>query len=352
VSNEWNSATGQGVMTLDRAVTSIEDKAFVENHALTSITIPNGVTSIGMIAFNKCVNLASVNLPNSVTIIKTGAFAGCASLKRVTLPSSIKMVDMYAFSDCTKLESIYCLATTPPTLEGKDVFANNASNRTIYVLKTSISKYLSAAVWSSFKSVIKPFDGTVPAEPRSKSSSKKPYSSTQKLYKIGDVITISGVKGVVFEVTDGGKHGKAISVKRSSGYLKWSSDENEQKRLIGAVDAQNGANNMAKVKQISDWQNKYPAFKWCADLGEGWYLPAKTELLAIYKVKDAVNTTFSSQGAETLTGEKYNWYWSSTEYNYRLSTGEFCAWYVYMLDGSTYGNHKRCNVCVRAVATF
>ena len=77
-------------------------------------------------------------------------------------------------------------------------------------------------------------------------------------YKIGDIVRRNGVEGVVFEVTDGGKHGKMVSVKGSSNELQWASDSNEQKRLIGANNEYNGAYNMAKVKQIADWRYKYP----------------------------------------------------------------------------------------------
>ncbi len=166
-------------------------------------------------------------------------------------------------------------------------------------------------------------------------------------YKIGDIIRVNGAEGVVFEISDGGKHGKVVSVKESSELLKWSSNGSEHKRLIGANDETNGAYNMAVVKQITDWRNKYPAFRWCADLGEGWYLPAKGELLAIYKVKGVVNKSLESRGAERL-----RWYWSSTEFKYQYLSGEFCARIVIMINGYTILDLKDSSTYVRAVSAF
>jgi hypothetical protein len=96
----------------------------------------------------------------------------------------------------------------------------------------------------------------------------------------------------------------------------WSSDYNEQYRLIGAGDKYNGANNMAKVKQIYGWQSKYPAFKWCADLGEGWYLPAIEELKIFTLntfVHYAVNQTLASKGKKLANKGDHHYYWSSTD---------------------------------------
>ena len=118
-------------------------------------------------------------------------------------------------------------------------------------------------------------------------------------YRVGDYYNVNGKKGVVFWVDETGRHGKIVSLTESSNGLQWSSDTNEQKRLIGADDTNNGANNMAKVKQISGWESKYPAFKWCADLGEGWYLPAINELRLFTlnaSVNDAVNQTLAIKG--------------------------------------------------------
>ena len=174
-------------------------------------------------------------------------------------------------------------------------------------------------------------------------------------YRVGSYYNDGNKEGVVFWVDETGKHGKIVSLSESSNVLLWSSDSNEQKRLIGADDENNGANNMAKVKQISGWETKYPAFKWCADLGEGWYLPAIEELKLFTlnsAVYDAVNQTLAIKGVKLANQGDYHNYWSSTEYNEPYSSGEFCARYVGMSDGGTYANLKYNYLYVRAVSAF
>ena len=172
------------------------------------------------------------------------------------------------------------------------------------------------------------------------------------VYYIGYYYDDGKKRGVVFEVTADGKHGKIVSLTESSKKIKWSSDGNEQKRLIGADDEYNGANNMAKVMQIEGWRNKYPAFAWCVDLGEGWYLPAIEELKKFTLddiIRDAVNCTLATKGSKL---DFLNMYWSSTENSDQSSSGEFCAWRVNLDYGNTYGNAKFYNYYVRAVAAF
>ena len=164
-----------------------------------------------------------------------------------------------------------------------------------------------------------------------------------KIYKVGDYYNDGVKEGVVFEVSADGRHGKIVSMKQSAEKLQWASDSAEQKRLIGADSKTAGAYNMAKVKAISGWREKYPAFKWCADLGEGWYLPSKEELHTIYNHKDKLNPKLT---------DKLLFYWSSTEDDYQWSSGEFCAWFVYMSGGRT-GSYRKTNYYyVRAVSAF
>lgn len=179
-----------------------------------------------------------------------------------------------------------------------------------------------------------------------------------KTYKVGDYYDDGKKQGVVFEVSADGKHGKIVSLTESSCGLAWSSDSEERKRLIGADDEVNGANNMAKVKSIAGWREKYPAFAWCADLDEGWYLPAIHELQQFTyndEIHDAVNRTLAARG-EKLAEKGVFWrYWSSTENkycDYEYSDGEINAWLFSMNGGNTGYLHKYYNNYVRAVSAF
>ena len=159
-----------------------------------------------------------------------------------------------------------------------------------------------------------------------------------KIYQVGDYYNDGVREGVVFEVSAGGRHGKIVSMKQSVTTLKWSSDSADYKRLIGANSEADGAANMAKVAAVSGWQDKYPAFKWCADLGDGWYLPSKEELLIIYKSRDKLNAHLTDVLSDDC--------WSSTEYF------TFCVWNVRMRNGNTSLYSKGNFYYVRAVATF
>ena len=173
-------------------------------------------------------------------------------------------------------------------------------------------------------------------------------------YKVGDYYNENGKRGVVFWVDSSGKHGKIVSLAESI-ELQWSSDADEQKRLIGADDENDGANNMAVVKQIADWETKYPAFKWCADLDEGWYLPAIEELKLFTldtSVHDAVNQTLASKGEKLANKGDSHWYWSSTESSFKWDSGRFCALGVNMNDGNTPNGSKDSGNYVRAVSAF
>ena len=62
------------------AVKEINDKAFCDNEAIISVTIPDSVTSIGYRAFRYCSSLTSIYIPDSVTTIGSSAFEGCSNL--------------------------------------------------------------------------------------------------------------------------------------------------------------------------------------------------------------------------------------------------------------------------------
>ena len=128
-------------------------------------------------------------------------------------------------------------------------------------------------------------------------------TQTPAPYPIGALVAKNGVMGVVFYFDD--TVTKIVSVKRTS--LKWSTEN----VTTGARDGENGANNMEIIKGISGWEDKYPAFKWCSDYGEGWYLPAYNELQAIYNNLRTINATLEANGYTTL--DMYYYYWTSNE---------------------------------------
>ncbi|MEE1254158.1 MAG: leucine-rich repeat protein [Paludibacteraceae bacterium] len=86
-------------------VNSIENDAFNDCSAVTSIVIPNTVTFIGKFAFYGCSSLTSITIPNSIIKIGGYAFMGCSSLSAITIPSSVTFIGPCAF-DSSYLTSI------------------------------------------------------------------------------------------------------------------------------------------------------------------------------------------------------------------------------------------------------
>ena len=119
--------------------------------------------------------------------------------------------------------------------------------------------------------------------------------SADKVYEVGDVYFRNGKSGIVFWVTDDGRHGKIVSA--DYGYCPWSCIKLAYGQA-GTFDEDDGMNNMAKIREFQGWHEKFPAFAWCADKGKDWYLPARNELMPLLEsgvLYDSVN------------------FWSSTE---------------------------------------
>ena len=165
-----------------------------------------------------------------------------------------------------------------------------------------------------------------------------------KTYKVGDYYDDGTKKGVVFDVWDGGRHGKIVSLDQNKS--KWCTNE---QIVVGADSKSNGKANTDKVMARGD-ANQYPPFVWCRNKGVDWYLPAIDELKLLLlndSVFDAVNITLAQKGGTKLCNKKFGeWYWSSTE---RDESG---AWSVYMGNGYTLNNGKNYGDYVRAVSAF
>ena len=101
---------------------------------------------------------------------------------------------------------------------------------------------------------------------------------------VGDILDFNGVKGIVFQVDETGEHGKAMSISclRSVGD-SWCSDGKLAKRMPQTTDERDGEKNTQTVIEYAKSNNalaKFPVFKWCTELGEGWYVPSLKELEA------------------------------------------------------------------------
>ena len=106
ISNEWDSTTGEGVMTFDADVTKVGEGAFSWRTKLTSVTLPSSVKTIETYAFSNCKVLKNVNIPDGVTAIGNEAFINCYRLEQISLPEGLKSIGEYAFNKCTDLTAV------------------------------------------------------------------------------------------------------------------------------------------------------------------------------------------------------------------------------------------------------
>ena len=169
--NMFEQCTSLTTITIPASVTEIGDSAFLAT-GITHITIPATVTTLGRGVLTACsslttidiqanvteipVNFAaesgrtSVTLPGTVTTIGDAAFAsGSASLTEITIPASVTSIGSDAFYQPNPMTTITCLATTPPTLYGYNVFQID-SNTVIKVPSTSVAAYKAATKWSDY----------------------------------------------------------------------------------------------------------------------------------------------------------------------------------------------------------
>lgn len=85
-------------------------------------------------------------------------------------------------------------------------------------------------------------------------------------------------------------------------------------KLTNAKNENDGAKNLEIIKKWNNWEKWYPAFSWCTQKGNGWYLPAINELKTLCDLlfgNAALNARLEAiPGGKPLTLPQY---WSSTE---------------------------------------
>ncbi|MHB8962699.1 MAG: leucine-rich repeat protein [Saccharofermentanales bacterium] len=118
-------------LTIPETVIRFEEQAFKGCTGLASINIPEGVGKIGKRAFSGCSSLLAVDIPDGLLLIEEAAFSGCSSLTSITIPSKVTAVGDRAFSDCIRLETVFI----PDSIKtiGNYAFVNCDSLNEIYI---------------------------------------------------------------------------------------------------------------------------------------------------------------------------------------------------------------------------
>lgn len=151
-------------------------------------------------------------------------------------------------------------------------------------------------------------------------------------YDVGDFYDVDGVKGVVCLVRDDGTHGLILSLDEL--YLHWSEFTKGNYRAVGADDMADGQVNMERIAAYvaandGSWAD-FPAFEWCREKGDGWYLPAINEILAIgHNFNGGTRAKFDRQARNRFNGalkehggermDRLVYYFSSTEKDEKMA---------------------------------
>lgn len=150
-------------ISLPNGLTSIGAYAFYDCREITEIQIPQSVTKMGQSVFYNCDALISIDIPASVTTIPYGAFMNCLNLRTINIPEGVQEIGDYVFASCQNLLSItlpstitnigsdalrgikeiYCLATTPPTINSNSIDADAV----VYVPCNKVNDYLAVQYW-------------------------------------------------------------------------------------------------------------------------------------------------------------------------------------------------------------
>lgn len=172
-----------------------------------------------------------------------------------------------------------------------------------------------------------PQSATQPAtQPTSTAKAAPQY--VLKRFEVGDLYDFNGLKGIVCQVGEDGQHGLLLSLDEI--YLHWSEFRKPNLRVERLDDRSSGEANMAKLAAaIANPANKltweeFPAFKWCRDKGEGWYLPSIDEMLMVghnynggtrvqnnRQARNKFNDTLKENGGKRM--DRLVYYFSSTE---------------------------------------
>lgn len=139
------------------------------------------------------------------------------------------------------------------------------------------------------------------------------------IYKIGDIYSEGKVKGVVIDISEGGKHGKIISLKNAT--KVWSTTNYH----MNATNENYGKENCKLIARAES--SLFPAINQCFIEGAGWYLPSLAEMQQIYKNLDVINDSLKNNGGAAIKPTEL--YWTSTEISKEQAIATQSAYYSF-----------------------
>ncbi len=239
--------------------------------------------------------------------------------------------DLIVKIDSTKIEA-KVLEITPENVRYKRFSNPEGPTYVLPIPEIHYIRYANGDMEYYTRDVI-PATPLVPAVKTSEAS--QPGASAQQMplgpndlkeYEIGELYDRNGVKGIVCQLSEDKRHGLVLSLDEI--YLHWSEFRKPDLRVVGADNRIDGVDNMEKVARYIEEQglswDDFPAFKWCREKGEGWYLPAIDELLTIghnynggsrmhnnRQARNRFNGALKDAGGERM--DRMVYYFSSTE---------------------------------------
>lgn len=297
-SADWMTASATGISKPENKQLDLQF-----SHKLTKVIV--NVTEYGSEFGDQAPTITNVYFMMPSNQTSTGA----------TLPTGYKFI--YPFESAQNGRPSYTGIILPGTYTSGATFINmevtpagssTGQNLKVVVPETLVTTGLEAGKAYTFNLKI----GKVGASVRSVSVVERDNEdigsgeATEKEegYKIGDLYPDdTNPVGVVFAVN--GKSGKVVGFEETTN-LAWGPTGE-----IGTSD--DGAENMAKIQTIEEWETKYPAFEWCANRsavdGKNWYLPSQKEVEAIIPNITAINEVIKALGKNAIAG----YWWTSTE---------------------------------------
>lgn len=119
-------------------------------------------------------------------------------------------------------------------------------------------------------------------------------------YEIGKVYEMSGSKGIAFAIkTDNHGNTWCYLVSLDEEHLQWSTINVD----CGYNHIVNGAwmtEDLFDPNRGGQDINNYPAFKWCIEHGEGWFMPSATELLWLWDTASGGTHNFDSEAMKAF----------------------------------------------------
>lgn len=237
---------------------------------------------------------------------------------------TVSAQDLIVKTDRSSIEA-RVMEITPETVRYKR-FSN--PDGPTYVLPVGDIEYIRYANGEEerFRQPGEPAREVIPATPLVPATPVETAARSARQYDIGEYYDRDGVKGVVCALSPDKTHGLLLSLDEI--YLHWSEFRKPDLRVVGADDRSDGMANMEKIAAYIEanggsWED-FPAFKWCREQGEGWYLPSIDELLTIghnynggtrvqnnKQARNKFNGVLKDQGGKRM--DRLVYYFSSTE---------------------------------------